>query len=1366
MKKVLVLGLVVFGVLLVGGLFALEFAVDPVGASPALSPGVDLVIESITVEPSIPDVGEPCTITVVIKNQGSTASGGFYYYLYIDPADRPPTLNTVATSWGYFFGLNPGESMTYRYAGHEFPSLDCDHIVYAWVDRNNLVSEDDETNNLGSTEVCVGGPPTPTVTPTFTPTPTPTPCVPDDYEPDDACTEAEDIDTEGTHQIHNLCPVGDEDWVQFAARAGITYTIETSAVGADGDTVLALYPACGQPPIATDDPATARAARIVWPCTISGLYSVKVNHADADYGGETGYDLSITASTDCPGDVYERDDSCAAARDITSDGVSQSHLFCAAEDYDWVKFNATSGSTVIINTDRLGVKANPVLSIYDACDQPASTGHYKELKWISPLDQIYYVEVRNQAPGDYGPQANYDLSVTTLGCKGDDYEFGGGDDSQSIARLVGVNDPPKTHNICGEPAPDEDWIKFDGRAGVLYVIETFNLGIDADTYMCLYDTDGTTQIICDDDGTGTRAARIIRSVSTDGTYYVMVRHYNPAASGPTTNYDLAVSAGLRNDGFEPDDSYQRASPISTNGVTQTHNFTPEEDDDWIKFSANAGQYAIQTRNLRSGCDTVLQLYDTDGKTLLAQNDDFAFGLGSQVTYTFSSPGTYYARVHGYRSSRFGSNMQYELLVVEGTAPPVPTPTPIPTPTPPPSPPASSVKTLILVNRERMRTLYGAAQANQLMGKLYTLASHPRVLGNIVQVELDSSAAAAYAAWIADPLDTTKANDVASAVRNLVLSYLDQSPNVEHIVIVGNDQVIPFRRTLDRTGHPERYYQAFVSYNTTIWAACGDDMSLTDNYYADRVPTDLSGHELYIPDYAVGRLIETPDEIIDLIDLFLASSTLQPAKALVTGYDFIQDVAGVMCDVLKSDLGDGNVDCGLIGETWNGGQLRSKQFDTDPRFDIQSINGHAGRAVQGAPQTPNVGASEVATWGKSDLSRALIYTLGCHSGLNDVGSLPGGLDLAQAYAQRGASYVANTGYGWGLKNDIGLSEQLMYNYVSELMRGSSTTIGQALAKAKQRYYAEASTFGDYDEKILIESTLYGLPMYQIQTGAALEEDPFPSVVVTSALSLASDGLVMDRLQLGLSGSFASLGENETGEGTYFDLDGHVHAVPGEPIQPKFYADLSMSGAGRAHGVIFTGGTYTDTGTFDPVVVQAVNEYVTPTTEPGFTAPGWYPAVPFALQMRDTLSGTQTLLAALGQYNGATGVERIYDRMSFDVYSSSSYDWWEPIILSVDGVLSGSNAQIKVEAIDGSDIHRVVIVYTDGTGTQISGDLTYDGQTHKWKGVIPATQNTVFYIQVVDGAGNVATADNKGAWYALEQMERGPSKAYLPIVLKRG
>jgi hypothetical protein len=379
-------------------------------------------------------------------------------------------------------------------------------------------------------------------------------------------------------------------------------------------------------------------------------------------------------------------------------------------------------------------------------------------------------------------------------------------------------------------------------------------------------------------------------------------------------------------------------------------------------------------------------------------------------------------------------------------------------------------------------------------------------------------------------------------------------------------------------------------------------------------------------------------------------------------------------------------------------------------------------------------------------------------------LPGGLDLAQAFSQRGANYVANTGYGWGLGNAIGLSERLMYNYTQELMKGGSAEIGKALKAAKQRYYAETPSFSDYDEKILIESTLYGLPMYQIYTGAVLEEEPFPSVVMTSALPLPLDGLSEGHLDISLIQSFASLGENHIAEGTFFDLDGHIHLGAGEPIQPKFFADVSMPEAGRVHGVVFTGGTYTDTEAFDPVVIQPITEEYSPTVEPDFEAPGWYPPVPFVLHNSATVSMTETLVTVMGQYNSSESVERIYDRMSFDLYYSDSYDWWEPIILSVDGVLSMGKARIKVEAIDASGIHRVVLVYTDGGGIQVSKDLSYDDETLKWVGEIPATEETTFYVQVVDGAGNVAIADNKGVWYTLEEVEAGPSVIYLPLVLK--
>ena len=94
------------------------------------------------------------------------------------------------------------------------------------------------------------------------------------------------------------------------------------------------------------------------------------------------------------------------------------------------------------------------------------------------------------------------------------------------------------------------------------------------------------------------------------------------------------------------------------------------------------------------------------------------------------------------------------------------------------------------------------------------------------------------------------------------------------------------------------------------------------------------------------------------------------------------------------------------------------------------------------------ASDVAAAAGEHAGR-LLYTLGCQSGLNVPPGELDELDLPQAFASRGASYIGNTGYGYGLKWTIGLSERLMTLFTEELTEGTATTVGYALAAAKQQ-----------------------------------------------------------------------------------------------------------------------------------------------------------------------------------------------------------------------------------------------------------------------------------------------------------------------------
>jgi hypothetical protein len=81
--------------------------------------------------------------------------------------------------------------------------------------------------------------PSPMPSPTATPenTPTPTPDLRDEYEPDDPDPKPIAV---GERQTHNFYPDGDEDKVEFLAKAGLYYRVFTSDLWPGVDTVLTV----------------------------------------------------------------------------------------------------------------------------------------------------------------------------------------------------------------------------------------------------------------------------------------------------------------------------------------------------------------------------------------------------------------------------------------------------------------------------------------------------------------------------------------------------------------------------------------------------------------------------------------------------------------------------------------------------------------------------------------------------------------------------------------------------------------------------------------------------------------------------------------------------------------------------------------------------------------------------------------------------------------------------------------------------------------------------------------------------------------------------------------------------------------------
>lgn len=87
---------------------------------------------------------------------------------------------------------------------------------------------------------------------------------------------------------------------------------------------------------------------------------------------------------------------------------------------------------------------------------------------------------------------------------------------------------------------DQDWIKFNAVAGKTYPIHTFNLGEYADTVLSLYAPDGTTLLASNDDYGGKFASQIVWTAPADGTYYVLVKQWNPNTGGCGTQYSVGI----------------------------------------------------------------------------------------------------------------------------------------------------------------------------------------------------------------------------------------------------------------------------------------------------------------------------------------------------------------------------------------------------------------------------------------------------------------------------------------------------------------------------------------------------------------------------------------------------------------------------------------------------------------------------------------------------------------------------------------------------------------------------------------------------------------------------------------------------------
>ena len=696
---------------------------------------------------------------------------------------------------------------------------------------------------------------------------------------------------------------------------------------------------------------------------------------------------------------------------------------------------------------------------------------------------------------------------------------------------------------------------------------------------------------------------------------------------------------------------------------------------------------------------------------------------------------------------------------------------------PSTPLPATTQTLILVDQKRLGDIYGSVSvtgvggpvtgdAGQVVvGELNRLAALGSVNGVVVPIEGDPAVASAYSAWDAAPCSVAAANTVVSSINALVDRLRPGLGDLRNIVLVGSDEALPMGRVPDLSALYSEAGFSEVAFNGTdnaISRAARMGYLLSDNPYGDFAPQAFLSTQLFVPQLAVGRLVETPQEILTTLDACISTDChTTPNSAFVTGYAPFDKGSQQIAATLQGRVPAGT-SSSLVNNTWTRSDAASGLATAAHGFNVVNAHYDIYRALPAQEFTSGTQSNPLSTADlPPSLSGGIQWTIGCHAGLNVPDAYIAAptaaqqamlLDWPQAALRKGsAGYAGNTGYGLGDTDVIAYSERVSLYFAQNL--DGSMTLGQALAFAKQHY----STLGVpsvYDAKALEEMNLYGLPTWRLgaagQSARATLPPPPPPAPATPTLAVTPTGDIASTLTAVTAGS---------GRGTYYTANGQLpQTSPNEPIQPRLEVPVAPRTDGLvAHGVVIENLTSYDQAGINPVYDTPIADQSAFNPEPAVSAS----AFPAALQ---SVSGTvtpagrrDTVVLIPGQFqsdgsSAGAGTQRLFPHVSASVLSSNATSSTAPQITGVSGSIQGGSASFSVSTPD-TDVIRAVLLLLPGAGTAPQAWQHVElvkGPNGTWVGTAPVASGVTvvgsYFVQLVNAAGNVGVSSNKGRDYS--------------------
>ena len=728
------------------------------------------------------------------------------------------------------------------------------------------------------------------------------------------------------------------------------------------------------------------------------------------------------------------------------------------------------------------------------------------------------------------------------------------------------------------------------------------------------------------------------------------------------------------------------------------------------------------------------------------------------------------------------------------------------------PAARGPLTLFVTQGERFNALYGdGTYGDTPEGQPFEHTVVPALEAacndpdGLVRGEVLSVPSIWYDAWDEKPWSTVEANAVAEKIRGAIQAYLAAHPTIEYVVLVGSDEIVPQYRVQDETvlANEQDYFpRSWLKARGAVAAGMAAGKVLTDDYYVDAKPVPYNWRELYVPDLAVSRLIETPEQIRGVIDRFLeARGTLGGGSSVITSQDFMKDGAQRVYDILGAAELDPTLE---TPDAWTVADLQRDLLSGAK--NVGAVNGHfnhyGGISAAGynAPGLTGEFLTSTAIKNATDFTGRLVFTMGCHAGLSvpddqaDVdasytGDLDPRLDIAQALAIRQGVLVGSTGYGYGDSEGIAGTEALIGTFADQARTSdaqspavpstSATTpgrpetgqpIGLALAAAKRQYLGSLTAITPYDEKSSVQFTMYGMPQYRLPCktqppAEGLQSSGFDPQSASYDGHLEPKDFVLTVVEAGRPDRTypATLVESSVDPtARYLTADGDSQATYGRPIQPRVVIDLGLGGADPVKSAVVTGGTYIDVPAFDPAISRWTYEWETNVNEFQVSTDGWWPEKPVAV--RTIGSGAameQRLIVLPGQFLATSaagapvkGTERIWTSLTVELVRGPVADVTPPTVSSVTLSRAAETAPVvaHVVAADAAGIARIDLTQV-GTSpaafesVAVSGSGPYDVSI-PLPGV--ASGDVELTVAVTDAKGNTTTLTDKGA-----QITLGPS-----------